>query len=61
MGEYTAPAIAGSLEVRKAVVSTPGWLGDAQQTGQALYSQIRLWYELQRAINRRGLTPATPN
>jgi hypothetical protein len=46
MGEYTAPAIAGSLEVWKAVVSTPGWLGDAQQTGQALYSQIRRWYEL---------------
>jgi hypothetical protein len=46
MGEYTAPAIAGSLEVWKAVVSTPGWLGDAQQTGRALYSQIRRWYEL---------------
>ncbi|MGH3203997.1 MAG: hypothetical protein ACRDOA_12620 [Streptosporangiaceae bacterium] len=46
MGEYTAPAIAGSLEVWKAVVSTPGWLGDAQRTGQALYSQIRRWYEL---------------
>src|SRR5580693_329127 len=46
MGEYTAPAIAGSLEVWKAVVSTPGWLGDAQQSGQALYSQIRRWYEL---------------
>ena len=46
MGDYTAPAIAGSLEVWKAVVSTPGWLGDAQQTGQALYSQIRRWYEL---------------
>jgi hypothetical protein len=46
MGEYTAPAIAGSLGVWKAVVSTPGWLGDAQQTGQALYSQIRRWYEL---------------
>jgi len=46
MGDYTAPAIAGSLEVWKAVVSTPGWLGDAQKTGQALYSQIRRWYEL---------------
>jgi len=46
MGEYTAPAVAGSLEVWKAVVSTPGWLGDAQRTGQALYSQIRRWYEL---------------
>ena len=46
MGEYTAPAIAGSLEVWKAVVSTPSWLGDAQRSGQALYSQIRRWYEL---------------
>jgi hypothetical protein len=33
MGEYTAPAIAGSLEVWKAVVSTPRWLGDAQGSG----------------------------
>ena len=41
MGEYTAPAIAGSLEVWKAVVSTPGWLGDAQGSGQALYSLVR--------------------
>jgi len=46
MGEYTAPAIAGSLEVWKTVVSTPGWLGDPQRSGQALYSQIRRWYEL---------------
>jgi hypothetical protein len=46
MGEYTAPAIAGSLEVWKTVVSTPAWLGDARQADQALYSQIRRWYEL---------------
>jgi hypothetical protein len=46
MGEYTASAIAGSIEVWKAVVGTPGWLGDGQRTGQALYSQIRRWYEL---------------
>jgi hypothetical protein len=46
MGEYTAPAVAGSLEVWKSVVSTPAWLGDPRQTGQALYSQIRRWYEL---------------
>jgi hypothetical protein len=46
MGEYTASAIAGSLEVWKAVASTPGWLGDGTQTSQALYSQIRRWYEL---------------
>ena len=46
MGDYTASAIAGSLEVWKAVVSTPAWLGDVMQAGPALYSQIRRWYEL---------------
>jgi hypothetical protein len=46
MGEYTAPAIAGSLEVWKAVVSTPAWLGHPDQARAALYSQIRRWYEL---------------
>jgi hypothetical protein len=46
MGEYTAPAIAGSLEVWKAVASTPAWLGHAGQADVALYSQIRRWYEL---------------
>jgi hypothetical protein len=46
MGEYTAPAIAGSLEVWKAVVASTAWLGDKQQAAQALYSQIRRWYEL---------------
>ncbi len=46
MGEYTAPAIAGSLEVWKDVARMPGWLGDPQHTEQALYSQIRRWFEL---------------
>jgi hypothetical protein len=46
MGEYTAPAIAGSLEVWRAVVAAPGWMGDPTKTSQALYSQIRRWYEL---------------
>jgi len=46
MGEYTAPAIAGSLEVWQTVVATPGWMGDPAHTSQALYSQIRRWYEL---------------
>jgi hypothetical protein len=46
MGEYTAPAIAGSLEVWKAVVSTPTWLGYPDQAAAALFSQIRRWYEL---------------
>jgi hypothetical protein len=46
MGEYTAPAIAGSLEVWKAVVTTPTWLGHPDQAEGALYIQIRRWYEL---------------
>jgi hypothetical protein len=46
MGEYTASAIAGSLEVWRAVISTPGWMGDPTHTSQALYTQIRRWYEL---------------
>jgi hypothetical protein len=46
MGEYTASAIAGSLEVWKAVVATPAWLGRSAQPDVALYSQIRRWYEL---------------
>jgi hypothetical protein len=46
MGEYTAAAIAGSLEVWRTVVATPGWMGDPAHTSQALYSQIRRWYEL---------------
>jgi hypothetical protein len=46
MGEYTAAAIAGSLEVWRAVVAAPGWMGDPTLTSHALYSQIRRWYEL---------------
>jgi len=46
MEEYTASAIAGSLEVWKAVVSTPTWLGHPDQAEAALYNQIRRWYEL---------------
>jgi len=46
MVEYTAPAIAGSLEVWKAVVKAPAWLGDPRQADLALYSQIRRWFEL---------------
>jgi hypothetical protein len=46
MGEYTAPAIAGSLEVWKEVARTPAWLGDPRQADLALYSQIRRWFEL---------------
>lgn len=46
MGEYTASAIAGSLEVWKEVVRTPAWLGDPHQADLALYNQIRRWFEL---------------
>ena len=46
MVEYTAPAIAGSLEVWKDVARTPAWLGDPRQADLALYSQIRRWWEL---------------
>lgn len=46
MDEYTGPAIAGSVEVWKDVAKTPAWLGDVQKADQALYSQIRRWYEL---------------
>lgn len=46
MGEYTASAIAGSLEVWKTVVATPAWRGPADQAALALYNQIRRWYEL---------------
>ena len=46
MPEYTAPAIAGSLEVWKAVVSTPTWLGHPARADVALYNQVRRWYEL---------------
>jgi hypothetical protein len=46
MGEYTAPAIAGSLEIWKDVARMPRWLGDPQHAEQALYSQIRRWFEL---------------
>jgi hypothetical protein len=46
MGEYTAPAIAGSLEVWREVARTPDWLGDPHRADLALYSQIRRWFEL---------------
>jgi hypothetical protein len=44
--EYTGPAIAGSVEVWKDVVKTPAWFGKAGDTQEALYRQIRRWFEL---------------
>lgn len=44
--EYTGPAIAGSVEVWKDVVETPAWLGNRRDAQEALYRQIRRWFEL---------------
>jgi hypothetical protein len=44
--EYTAAAIAGSVEVWKKVVGTPAWLGDRAAAQQDLYCQTRRWFEL---------------
>lgn len=46
MEEYTAPAIAGSLEVWRQVAAQPAWRGAEPVAEQALYRQIRRWYEL---------------
>jgi hypothetical protein len=46
MCEYTAPAIAGSVEVWHDVAKTPAWRAGATAADQALYRQIRRWYEL---------------
>jgi hypothetical protein len=46
LDEYTAAAIAGSVEVWKEVVKTPAWLGNTRDAQQALYRQIRRWFEL---------------
>jgi hypothetical protein len=46
MDEYTAPAIAGSLEVWRQVAVRPAWRGADPAAEQALYRQIRRWYEL---------------
>ncbi len=44
MNEYTAPAIAGSIDVWKAVAADKEWRKGA--ANPALYDQIRRWYEL---------------
>ncbi len=46
MNEYTAPAIAGSLQVWKAAVLTPAWLGHPNRAAVSLYNQVRRWHEL---------------
>jgi hypothetical protein len=46
MSEYTPAAIAGSVEVWRDVAKTPAWLGNPHDASQALYSQVRRWFEL---------------
>jgi hypothetical protein len=46
LDEYTAPAIAGSVEVWKDVVRNPAWLGNRRDTAEDLYKQSRRWFEL---------------
>jgi hypothetical protein len=46
MGPYTASSIAGTIEIWKSVAQTPDWRGDTQQAQEALFRQIRRWYEL---------------
>jgi len=46
MTEYTAPAITGSIEIWRYLASQQAWRGDGQVANDALYDQIRRWYEL---------------
>jgi hypothetical protein len=44
--EYTAPAITGSIEIWRYLAGQLAWRGDGQVANDALYQQIRRWYEL---------------
>jgi hypothetical protein len=44
-GEFTAPGIAGSIEVWKEVAKTPAWRA-VPHADDCLYQQSRRWYEL---------------
>ncbi|HEY6276226.1 MAG TPA: hypothetical protein VIX86_07825 [Streptosporangiaceae bacterium] len=46
LGEYVAPAVAGSVGIWQDVAVTPAWRGDVHEAAEALYHQIRRWYEL---------------
>jgi hypothetical protein len=46
MDDYTAPAIAASLEVWRQVAAKPAWRSADPVAEQALYRQTRRWYEL---------------
>jgi hypothetical protein len=57
MGQYTAPAIAGSLEVWKEVARTPAWLGHTRQAQNVLYEQLSIWYQLALGEDPTALIP----
>jgi hypothetical protein len=44
--EYTAPAITGSIEIWRYLAGHQAWRGDGQVANDALYQQVRRWYEL---------------
>jgi hypothetical protein len=46
MTDYTAPAITGSIEIWRYLAAQQAWRGDGQVANEALYRQIRRWYEL---------------
>jgi hypothetical protein len=46
MADYTAPAITGSIEVWIYLAGQQAWRGNGRVANDALYHQIRRWYEL---------------
>jgi hypothetical protein len=46
MNEYTAPAVASSVQVWQAVAAADDWRGPGGAAAPALYMQIRRWFEL---------------
>lgn len=46
LNEYTAPAIAGSIEIWKDIAATRDWTDRGVAAQRTLYSQVRRWYEL---------------
>jgi hypothetical protein len=46
MNEYTAPAIASSVQVWQAVAADDDWRGPGGASAASLYTQIRRWFEL---------------
>jgi hypothetical protein len=46
MNEYTAPAVASSVQVWQAVAAADDWRGADGAAATALYMQVRRWFEL---------------